>query len=66
MEPATGSTITAAMVEGSCSAASPLQVVRQMRAPLGLAAAEGLVLQVMGVADVIDAGQQAAVEHAVS
>ena len=43
----------------------PLQVVRQMRAPLGLAAAEGLVLQVVGVADMIDAGQQAAVEHAV-
>ena len=43
----------------------PLQVVRQVRAPFGLAAAEGLVLQVVGVADVIDAREQAAVEHAV-
>ena len=43
----------------------PLQVVRQVRAPFGLAAAEGLVLQVVGVADVVHAREQAAVEHAV-
>ena len=43
----------------------PLQVVRKVHAPLGLAPAEGLVLQIVGVADVIHAREQAAVEHAV-
>ena len=50
---------------GTVQRREPLQVVRQMRAPFGLAPAEGLVLEVVGVADVIDAGEQAAVEHAV-
>ena len=42
-----------------------LELVREMRAPVGLALAEGLVLAVVGRRQVIDAGQQRAEEFAV-
>ena len=50
---------------GAVQRRQPLQVVRQVHAPLRLTPAERLVLQVVGVADVIDARKQAAVEHTV-
>ena len=42
-----------------------LELVGEMRAPVRLALAEGLVLAVVGVRQVIDAGQQRAEELAV-
>src|SRR5215467_13395999 len=57
VEPAIGSTITAAMVDASCSAT--------MRAPFGLAFAEGLLLTIVGRRQMVDPGQEVAEEFAV-
>ena len=60
-----GSTMTAAMVEASCSVDDALQLVGEMRAPFRLAAGEGLLGAVIGVRQVVDARQQRAEELAV-
>ncbi len=62
MEPATGSTMTAAMVEASCRATMRSSSVGELAAMLGLAAGEGVLAGLVGVRHVVDAGQQRA-EH---
>ncbi len=60
VDPATGSTMTAAMVEASCRLIEPRQLVGQVRAPLRLALGEGLLGAVVGRRQVVDAGQHVA------
>ena len=62
VEPATGSTITAAMVEASCSATMRSSSSANSRAVLRLAAREGVACRVVRVRQVVDAGEQRA-EH---
>ena len=60
VEPATGSTMTAAMVEASCRLIEPGQLVGQVRAPLRLALGEGLLGAIVGGLQVVDARQHVA------
>ena len=53
------------MVEGSCKRDDALELVGEMRAPVRLALAEGLVLAIVGRRQMIDAGEQRAEEFAV-
>ena len=65
VEPAIGSTMTAAMVEASCSAMMRFELVGEMRAPFRLALRVGLLAAIIGVRQVVDAGKQRAEELAV-